>query len=138
MRIMLYFIPESGIICEQKTHTISCRNGFLIYMTDANFGRTSKETCRHPYDIERLHNNTDCRAPTSLKVMKTLCHGRQSCTITVENEMFGADPCYGIYKYLEFDFKCVSQDEISLSNRNTPGVCIIGCLLLVYKLLKNP
>lgn len=77
-------------------------------MTEANFGRTSKEKCRHPYNLERLHNATDCKSPHSLGVMQKLCDGRQSCTVTVENEMFGADPCHGIYKYLEFDFKCVS------------------------------
>ncbi|XP_061186467.1 L-rhamnose-binding lectin CSL1-like isoform X2 [Saccostrea echinata] len=129
---------ESGIICEQKTHIINCRNGFLIYMTEANFGRTSREKCRHPYSIERLHNNTNCRAPTSLQVMQKLCNGRQSCTITVENEMFGADPCYGIYKYLEFDFKCVSRDEINLNNRNTPDIRTIGCLLLLCILSRKP
>ncbi|XP_048742021.1 L-rhamnose-binding lectin CSL1-like isoform X1 [Ostrea edulis] len=125
---------ESGIICEQKTHTISCSSGRVIYVKEANFGRTSKERCRHPYDIERLHNSTTCRAPSSLQVMQKLCNGRVSCEVTVENEMFGADPCYGIYKYLEFDFKCVLKNEINSSKRNIPAVPI-GFLLLAYSLL---
>ena len=106
---------ESGIICEQKTHTIGCPSGRGIRMTEANFGRTSREKCRHPYNLERLHNNTDCRAPNSLGVMQRLCDGRQRCNITVENEMFGADPCHGIYKYLEFDFECINPGRWGLS-----------------------
>lgn len=117
---------ESGIICEQKTHTISCSSGLGIRMTEANFGRTSKDKCRHPYNLERLHNATDCRSSHSLGVMQRLCDGRQSRTITVENEMFGADPCHGIYKYLEFDFKCVSAKEVNSNPRNE------GCLLFIF------
>lgn len=124
---------ESGIICEQKTHTISCSSGLGIRMTEANFGRTSKEKCRHPYNLERLHNATDCKSPHSLGVMQRLCDGRQSCTVTVENEMFGADPCHGIYKYLEFDFKCVSAKEVNSSQRNEGGLLFMIVLLLTWK-----
>ena len=98
---------EEGVICEMKTHSFGCEEEMVISISAANYGRTSKTTCRHPFDIESLHNDTDCHAPTSLSVMRTLCNQRRMCTVTVNGKLFGKDPCYGTYKYLEFDYTCV-------------------------------
>ena len=100
-------ISEEGFICEMKTNTISCAQtpGTTLRITLANYGRTSAEKCKHPYGIERLHNNTNCMANNSLSVVKHLCEYKASCTLTADNSIFG-EPCYGVYKYLEIGFKC--------------------------------
>lgn len=102
---------EEGVICELKTNSIGCLEypGTTINITFANYGRTSRTTCEHPYGLERLHNDTDCRAPKSLEVVKELCQQRVSCTLTADATLFGEDPCYGIYKYLEIDFECIES-----------------------------
>ena len=90
-----------------KTNTISCAQtpGTTLYIKHANYGRTSTDVCKHPYGIERLHNDTNCRDNNSLSIVRNLCEKRVSCTITADASLFG-DPCYGIYKYLEADFEC--------------------------------
>lgn len=100
---------EEGIICELKTSTIGCAQtpGSTLNITSANYGRTSRDTCEHPYGLDRLHNDTGCRASNSLSVVKGLCQQRVSCTLTADGSLFGEDPCLGVYKYLEVDFECV-------------------------------
>ena len=111
---IVFFLAEEGIICELKTSTISCAqtHGTTINITSANYGRTSRDVCEHPYGLDRLHNDTDCRAPNSLAVVKGLCQQRVSCTLTADAHLFGEDPCFGIYKYLEVDFECVKSSKM--------------------------
>lgn len=101
-------ISEQGFICELKTNAISCADspGTTLNITYANYGRTSKEVCEHPYGLERLHNNTNCRAANSLFIVRKFCQQKVSCTLTADVSIFGEDPCYGVYKYLEVDFQC--------------------------------
>ncbi|XP_060076444.1 uncharacterized protein LOC132556072 [Ylistrum balloti] len=101
---------EYGFICELKTHTIGCLHqpGTVLHVSFANYGRTSATVCVHPYGLERLHNTTTCSSPRSLSVIRRMCEGRSQCTITADRELFGEDPCYGIYKYLEVEVECVS------------------------------
>ena len=115
-----------------KTNTISCASttGTTLNIIYANYGRTSRKICEHPYGLERLHNNTECRAPSSLPVVKELCQQRVSCTITADGSLFGEDPCFGVYKYLEVDFECIKSGEfvkIDLQLKN----CQIWYSLLV-------
>ena len=67
----------------------------------ANFGRTSKATCPHA-----ATSNTNCRADKSLSIVKTACNGKNSCSIEVNSNTFGGDPCGGTYKYLEIKYSC--------------------------------
>lgn len=100
---------EYGFICELKSHIIGCHDqpGKVLHVTYANYGRTSTVVCVHPYGLERLHNTTTCRSPSSLSVVRGWCEGQTQCTITAANELFGEDPCFGIYKYLEVEVECV-------------------------------
>ena len=67
----------------------------------ANFGRTSKSTC--PYNA---NSNTNCKADNSLSIVKAACDGENSCSVQVNSNTFGGDPCGGIYKYLEIKYVC--------------------------------
>ena len=130
---MFFLLTEEGIICELKTSAISCAQtpGTTINITSANYGRTSRDICEHPYGLDRLHNDTNCRAPNSLSVVKTRCQQRVSCTLTADASLFGEDPCFGIYKYLEVDFECVetgitrrrNYNQLQLKYRTLFGAC---------------
>ena len=86
--------------CERTAMDIACEGRKEIHIVYANYGRLDMTTCIH-----RAMSNTDCRADTSLAVVKEECEGSSSCTVTPSNTIFG-DPCGGTYKYLEVQYTC--------------------------------
>ena len=112
-----YCIVEEGFICEQKTNTISCAGtpGTSLNITYANYGRTSQTVCEHPYGLERLHNDTNCRARNSVTIVRGICQDRVACTLKADISLFGHDPCRGVYKYLEVDFECMKPGKYNIT-----------------------
>ena len=45
----------------------------------------------------------------SLSVVRSLCQDRSSCSHTVAYTLFGGDPCYGTYKYLDVTYSCICE-----------------------------
>lgn len=39
-------------------------------------------------------------------IIKIKCDGKLECSVKVENDEFGGDFCFGIYKYLEVYYIC--------------------------------
>ena len=70
-------------------------------MKKANFGRTNKATCPHT-----ATSNTNCRAHNSFLIVKSVCNGKNSCTVKANSNFFGGDPCGGTYKYLQIKYAC--------------------------------
>lgn len=126
-------LSEDGVICEMKTRTIGCVKDEkrVIAITWANYGRTSSTLCEHPFGTEKLHSDTNCRAVDSISVVRNLCHAKTECTITVDNNLFKKDPCFGVYKYLEVEFECVSPGKKVMFKSN------IVKLVLCCQILKN-
>ncbi|XP_078701664.1 uncharacterized protein LOC144927802 [Branchiostoma floridae x Branchiostoma belcheri] len=93
--------------CEYETPAhMSCPDGKTLSIVDAIYGRT---TTSHPCPCSIC--STDCRANTSLAVVKAVCQGRQQCTVAASNHVFG-DPCYTVEKYLEVSYRCITGSEI--------------------------
>ena len=102
--ILICILADTTQICERKTGTISCLTiqGTRLYITNATYGRTSKNICKHRR--EGRTSNTDCRA-NSLSVVRKLCQNKTFCKLKPTNKVF-SDPCSGTYKYLELMFEC--------------------------------
>ena len=83
--------------CERSTLTIKCNSG-TISVVSANYGRLSTKFCPGS-------SRTNCRAKTSLDVVQKNCQGKSSCSVRASNDVFG-DPCVGVQKYLEVEYKC--------------------------------
>ncbi|XP_078619213.1 L-rhamnose-binding lectin CSL1-like [Branchiostoma floridae x Branchiostoma japonicum] len=88
---------------ESGTLQLACEQGKTILILDANYGRTSTDhvcrcsTCR-----------TDCRAASSLSVVRRACQGKQQCAVRAAYTVFGVDPCWGVQKYLEASYSCIT------------------------------
>jgi latrophilin 1 len=94
---------ETAYACEGKTLKIECKEGELIKLIRANYGRFSITICND-------HGNTDwsvnCMSPKSLRVLHGRCNLERNCTVEVDSETFGGDPCPGTNKYIEAQYKC--------------------------------
>ncbi|XP_078616379.1 uncharacterized protein LOC144884783 [Branchiostoma floridae x Branchiostoma japonicum] len=89
--------------CRHEYLQLSCAEGETLWILDANFGRTSTT---HPCSS---CNNcpTDCRAASSLSVVRSACQGQRQCSVLAHHSVFG-DPCPGINKYLEASYRCTT------------------------------
>ncbi|KAL9955724.1 hypothetical protein ACROYT_G037087 [Oculina patagonica] len=92
---------SSVTICEHDKDTISCPEGEVISVKYASYGRHDNHTCPDPRIL-----TTNCDAGNSLSIVKAICDNQASCNLFSSNSVFG-DPCVGIYKYLEVDYKCI-------------------------------
>ncbi|XP_008395586.1 L-rhamnose-binding lectin CSL3-like [Poecilia reticulata] len=76
--------------------------GEVISVTSATYGRSDQNTCITG-SLPSQITNVQC-SNSSNKVAQS-CNGKQNCSITAENSVFG-DPCVGTYKYLEVEYSC--------------------------------
>eukprot|EP01004_Peranema_trichophorum_P003198 NODE_21_length_5193_cov_112.595266_g17_i0.p1 GENE.NODE_21_length_5193_cov_112.595266_g17_i0~~NODE_21_length_5193_cov_112.595266_g17_i0.p1 ORF type:complete len:1676 (-),score=495.00 NODE_21_length_5193_cov_112.595266_g17_i0:119-5146(-) len=88
---------------EGKAGTLQCPSGYVILSVDfASYGRPTG-------DCPNFSTSTGffgCHASNSLDVMKGLCVGRQSCSITPSNDIFGGNPCLLFNKWLNVAVTC--------------------------------
>ncbi|KAL0403634.1 UNVERIFIED_CONTAM: Beta-galactosidase 9 [Sesamum radiatum] len=57
----------------------------------------------------------NCHSPNSFSVVSQACMGRQSCSISTSNAVFGGDPCHGVVKTLSVEMRCSSSLSTSSS-----------------------
>uniref|UniRef100_A0A8D3AAM5 SUEL-type lectin domain-containing protein n=1 Tax=Scophthalmus maximus TaxID=52904 RepID=A0A8D3AAM5_SCOMX len=89
-------------VCAKPTATSTLKDGQVIFVYGAHYGRRDRTTCSYKRPESQIIN-VDCPHPTS-KVAQS-CNGKNSCTIRASNSVFG-DPCAGTYKYLEVAYVC--------------------------------
>jgi len=85
-----------GIACEHENILLKCDEGLKINVVGANYGRTDGTTCPHASNKGSM-SNTKCIS-NQISAFNSLCNGKNSCNVPVENSKFG-DPCHGTYKY---------------------------------------
>ena len=100
--LILSVVEKSMVICERKRGTISCENGKIIQVLDANYGRLNKISCTH-----KKMGNINCGSNNSLKVVQDKCNHKSSCELLASNGEFHGDPCGGTHKYLEVKYRCL-------------------------------
>ncbi|XP_045481261.1 latrophilin Cirl isoform X1 [Harmonia axyridis] len=107
---------ETAYACEGKILKIECKDGELIKLIRANYGRFSIAICND-------HGHTDwsvnCMSPKSLRVLHGRCTQNQNCSIPASTSMFG-DPCPGTHKYLEAHYQCLPATTTTTTNRPSP------------------
>ncbi|XP_078658812.1 uncharacterized protein LOC144904091 [Branchiostoma floridae x Branchiostoma belcheri] len=110
-RLVFTTVPEheTAFTCERGTLQLSCSDRKTLLIVEANYGRTTAShscacsTCR-----------TNCRAATSLAVVRATCQGKRQCSVTASSSVFGGDPCYGVQKYLEVSYRCITESNVAL------------------------
>jgi len=112
---------ETVIACENESISISCESGFLINVLSANYGRTERQSCPISGNAG-ASSNTDCVATGSFSLVRGVCHGKQTCTGSATNSLFGGDPCAGTAKYLNVSYECVNDWPIVKSKDGTVSV----------------
>ncbi|KAK7863093.1 hypothetical protein R5R35_004918 [Gryllus longicercus] len=107
---------DTAYACEGKTLKIECKEGELIHLIRANYGRFSITICND-------HGNTDwsvnCMSHKSLRVLHNRCSQQQNCSILASTSMFG-DPCPGTLKYLEAHYQCMPAATTTTTSRPSP------------------
>uniref|UniRef100_A0A0A9VTS3 Latrophilin Cirl n=3 Tax=Lygus hesperus TaxID=30085 RepID=A0A0A9VTS3_LYGHE len=107
---------DTAYACEGKILRIECKNGELIDLLRANYGRFSITVCND-------HGNTEwsvnCMAPKSRRVLQSMCNQQQNCSILASTSLF-AEPCPGTLKYLEAHYRCVPPALTTTTNRPSP------------------
>ncbi|KAI8522215.1 hypothetical protein Bbelb_019690 [Branchiostoma belcheri] len=102
-------LTKTAFTCERGTLQLSCSDRKTLLIVEANYGRTTAShscacsTCR-----------TNCRAATSLAVVRAACQGKRQCSVTASSSVFGGDPCYGVQKYLEVSYRCITESNVAL------------------------
>ncbi|KAI5094814.1 rhamnose binding lectin-like precursor isoform X1, partial [Silurus meridionalis] len=95
------------ITCDGKVQRLACASG-VIQVASTIYGRTNRHTCtfnRQPFGCAR----TNCAMGTS--VIADRCNGRRNCE--VKTDLLGSpDPCYGIYKYYQTTYNCITGREV--------------------------
>merc|ERR1719186_163218 len=94
-------------VCENKGKvTLDCGSSFIA-ITYGNYGRTSSAVC--PGANSNASNCCNCKG--GLAKIKETCNGKNKCVLQASNRFFG-DPCRGIYKYLEVQYRCVAESTV--------------------------
>ncbi|XP_054752529.2 rhamnose-binding lectin-like [Lytechinus pictus] len=87
--------------CERNAVQIVCPSGQKIEILDALYGRMEGgDVCPHLFVF-----NQNCRASSSMRIVKDRCNGLTTCTVAASNSIFG-QPCLGTFKYLEVLYDC--------------------------------
>ncbi|XP_073669148.1 L-rhamnose-binding lectin CSL3-like [Paramisgurnus dabryanus] len=113
-------IPSGAVLykrtsCEGGTFRINCYNR-IIKVVSANYGRTNRVTCSTGKPADQI-SNVQCTQSSSLSVLAAQCDGKQACSVSTSNTVFG-DPCVGTYKYLNAFYICHPNHFIKVSAAN--------------------
>ena len=92
------------LTCEDEEVNLGCPEGKVIRIVTAMYGRQNQKDCLN----WRRFTDTNCKSDQSVVAVKKRCEGKQTCNFTVNNKMF-VDPCPGTYKYLTFEYQCISK-----------------------------
>jgi hypothetical protein len=99
---------SSPTVCDWDTVPLGCATGSVLNVHGAFYGRGDTHTC---YDqamargfAPELLAFTECWLPEALGAVQRECEGKTGCELS-HNIL--PDPCYGVYKYLQVDYRCV-------------------------------
>jgi len=93
---------KKAVACEHNPVTLTCPAAQRVDIVKAFYGRTDGTTC----PVGRLYS-TNCGTDVKATVAAR-CVGQQ-CVLMADNTLSGnIDPCYGTYKYLTVEYRCIT------------------------------
>uniref|UniRef100_A0A3P9DNG3 SUEL-type lectin domain-containing protein n=1 Tax=Maylandia zebra TaxID=106582 RepID=A0A3P9DNG3_9CICH len=95
---LLYWIIKISPWLQFDSMNSSSDEGQVIVVSWAYYGRRDTTTCSDGRPVSQIQN-VNCFWPGSMDYVTTSCNGKNSCTVEAKSS---EDPCYGIYKYLEW------------------------------------
>lgn len=106
------------IVCKGRYEALACPNGYAIeivkaaygYSTSSSFSDKVKRLCNN----QRSYSGSDCSAPSSNRIVTSLCQGKQQCLLYAHDTEF-LDKCSRwSYSVLDVTYKCVQQGKQTL------------------------
>lgn len=108
---------KNSVSCEwasQGNHNrqISCDAGKVIEIQNSWYGRQDADTCNGRELTNYSHSVPEggCQRD-STSYLADRCDGKRACSIKMTNADIG-DPCYGVTKYSNVDFKCINECNV--------------------------
>ncbi|OWF41917.1 L-rhamnose-binding lectin CSL3 [Mizuhopecten yessoensis] len=89
------------VLCERMKNTIKCDAGETIKVMSALYGRTT------------VYPERKCEAKSTMAKVSETCDRKSKCILYASNTVFG-DPCLGILKYLDVEYKCIGGQYVSI------------------------
>lgn len=98
MLFPIFFFTENGLFDDDEVVTITCGEGEVISMVNANYGnpakpRKSGKGGKHGKGGKGVKSGENkCSDPRSLEKAKVECNGKTTCEFTV-SDLFNEDDC---------------------------------------------
>lgn len=98
----IFQVIQTVIVCQNGSMELRCPVG-IIKFEKAIWGRTEgASVCPEPRILTQC-----CESKTSEAIVKNKCDGNSKCSISVNSDALGGNPCNGTWKYLEVRFMCI-------------------------------
>ncbi|CAF0708589.1 unnamed protein product [Brachionus calyciflorus] len=98
---------HNRMVCENEKLVLNCQNDQVIKIERAYYGRYSITPCNKNH----VKFTKGCVANDSMEIIQKLCEFKSSCNHRITTSLFHADPCPGVDKVLEVNYKCKSLIE---------------------------
>lgn len=100
--------------CDEELLQIKCPVNTMVSIQFSQYGHQypGYQECpiKKKNDNIWMHENSNCFATTSLRVLFDACQNKQSCQVLASTSTFRQDPCPFISKYLKVKYKCMPSD----------------------------
>ncbi|CAG2203815.1 unnamed protein product [Mytilus edulis] len=112
--LVIYYLAQTVttlhtyLLCENNnSHKLECCPECSIQIIQATYGRTNITVCPHRSLSEFTKNCTD----PALTGVREKCDGKKSCQPLSKNNIYGADPCPYVHKYLNVTYNCMQTEK---------------------------
>ena len=100
------------VVCEGTNLTISCGPDQIIKILRVSWGRDSYDVCPCPCQGNTTSDQLvmEVMPDNTLRVMKQMCGGKQTCESVIKSSTFGDQTSPSIHKYLQVWHECIPNN----------------------------